>query len=50
MPAMKSAIDNTTGDSQFAVTFRPETLGWFALPQSQIVLSNGTIQQNPGWN
>lgn len=50
MPAMKAAIDNTTGDSQFAVTFRPETLGWFALPQSQIVLSNGTIQQNPGWN
>lgn len=50
MPAMKAAIDNTAGDSQFAVTFRPETLGWFALPQSQIVLSNGTIQQNPGWN
>jgi hypothetical protein len=50
MPAMKAAIDNNTGDSQFAVTFRPETLGWFALPQSQIVLSNGTIQQNPGWN
>ncbi|MHC0446649.1 RagB/SusD family nutrient uptake outer membrane protein [Flavobacterium sp. 3-218] len=50
MPAMKAAIDNNTGDSQFAVTFRPETLGWFALPQSQIVLSNNTIQQNPGWN
>jgi len=49
MPAMKAAIDNT-GDSQFAVTFRTETQGWFALPQSQIVLSNGTIQQNPGWN
>ena len=50
MPAMKAAIDNTAGDSQFAVTFRSETLGWFPLPQSQIVLSNGTIQQNPGWN
>lgn len=50
MGVMKSAIDNNTGDSQFAVTFRSETLGWFALPQSQIVLSNGTIQQNPGWN
>ncbi|WP_125718126.1 RagB/SusD family nutrient uptake outer membrane protein [Flavobacterium ustbae] len=50
MPAMKAAIDNNTGDSQFAVSFRPETLGWFALPQSQIVLSNNTIQQNPGWN
>jgi hypothetical protein len=50
MPVMKAAIDNNTGDSQFAVTFRPETLGWLPLPQSQIVLSNGTIQQNPGWN
>ena len=45
----KSAIDNNTGGSDFAVTFRAETLGWFPLPQSQIVLSNGTISQNPGW-
>ncbi len=46
----KAAIDNTATDSQFNVTFRTETLGWFPLPQSQIVLSNGTITQNPGWN
>lgn len=46
----KGAIDNTATDSQFNVTFRTETLGWFPLPQSQIVLSNGTITQNPGWN
>ncbi|WP_316635899.1 RagB/SusD family nutrient uptake outer membrane protein [uncultured Flavobacterium sp.] len=45
----KSAIDNNDAGSDFAVTFRAETLGWFALPQSQIVLSNGTITQNPGW-
>jgi hypothetical protein len=32
------------------VTFRTETLGWFPLPQSQVVISNGTIKQNPGWN
>ena len=49
MTIAKSEIDNTVGGSQFAVTFRPETLGWFPLPQSQIVLSNGTIKQNPGW-
>jgi hypothetical protein len=45
----KAAIDNTATDSQFNVTFRTETLGWFPLPQSQIVLSNNTISQNPGW-
>ncbi|KAF2335560.1 RagB/SusD family nutrient uptake outer membrane protein [Flavobacterium daemonense] len=49
MTETKKAIDNTTGGSQFAVTFRTETLGWFPLPQSQIILSNGTISQNPGW-
>ncbi|MFH7015952.1 RagB/SusD family nutrient uptake outer membrane protein [Flavobacterium sp. FlaQc-47] len=45
----KAAIDNSAADAQFNVTFRTETLGWLPLPQSQIVLSNGTIQQNPGW-
>ncbi len=46
----KAAIDNVNNsDSQFNVTFRAETLGWFAIPQSQIVLSNGAITQNPGW-
>lgn len=45
----KAEIDNTNVDSQFNVTFRTETQGWFPLPQSQIVLSNGTISQNPGW-
>lgn len=45
----KAAIDNVAIDSQFNVTFRTETLGWFPLPQSQIVLSNGSITQNPGW-
>ncbi|MRX69136.1 Starch-binding associating with outer membrane [Flavobacterium resistens] len=49
MTETKKAIDNTAGGSAFAVTFRTETLGWFPLPQSQIVLSNGTIKQNPGW-
>lgn len=50
MSVTKQAIDNNTGDSQFNVTFRTETQGWLPLPQSQIILSNGTIAQNPGWN
>jgi hypothetical protein len=45
----KAAIDNVATDSQFNVTFRTETLGWFPLPQSQIVLSNSAMAQNPGW-
>lgn len=45
----KAAIDNTGTTTDFNVTFRKETLGWFPIPQSQIVLSNGAIQQNPGW-
>ena len=45
----KAAIDNVDADPQFNITFRTETLGWFPLPQSQIVLSNGTMTQNPGW-
>ena len=49
MAVAKTAIDNVSSDTQFNVTFRPETLGWFPLPQSQVVLSNGAIKQNPGW-
>jgi hypothetical protein len=45
----KAAIDNVATDPQFNVTFRTETLGWFPLAQSQIILSNGTMSQNPGW-
>jgi len=45
----KAAIDNATGDAQFNVTFRTETLGWFPLPQSQITLSQGAMTQNAGW-
>ncbi|WP_417887739.1 RagB/SusD family nutrient uptake outer membrane protein [Zunongwangia sp.] len=45
----KAAIDNTGDDSGFNVNFRTETEGWFALPQSQIDISNGAIEQNPGW-
>ena len=49
MATAKAALDNSAGGSDFGVTFRPETLGWFPLPQSQIILSNGAFQQNPGW-
>jgi hypothetical protein len=46
----KQAIDNVGPREEFNVTFRPETLGLFEIPESQINLSNGKISQNPGWN
>lgn len=49
MGTAKAAIDATT-TPEFPISFRSETEGWFALPQSQILLSNGNITQNPGWN
>jgi len=45
----KTAIDASSMSGGYETSFRPETLGFFALPQSQILLSNGSITQNPGW-
>ncbi|MBN1599344.1 MAG: RagB/SusD family nutrient uptake outer membrane protein [Bacteroidales bacterium] len=38
---------NTT--SPYERPFRRETMGLFAIPETQIELSNGTLYQNPGW-
>jgi hypothetical protein len=50
MNTTKAAIDATDMGGEFPVSFRTETQGWFPLPQSQILLSNGNVTQNPGWN
>ena len=42
------AINNPTGDA-FDITFPTVTRGLFAIPETQIGLSNGTLKQNPGW-
>lgn len=44
----KAAID-VPGSDEFAVNFRVITNGLFAIPETQIGLSNGTLVQNPGW-
>lgn len=49
MPAAKQAIDNTSPQPAFNVSFRTETNGLFSIPETQINLSNGTLQQNTGW-
>jgi hypothetical protein len=45
----KAAIDHDDEDDDFDVTFRTETGGFFEIPQSQIILSNGTIDQTTGY-
>jgi len=45
----EAAIEATDTGGDFIQSFRSETQGWFPLPQSQVLLSNGSIQQNPGW-
>jgi len=43
------AIDNTDPVEEFVVDFRPETGGFFKIPESQVNLSNGSLNQNAGW-
>lgn len=50
MATTKAALDNVSANSVFNVTFRPETGGLLAIPQTQIGLSNGSLIQNNGWN
>ncbi len=49
MTVTEAAIEATDMGGEFAQNFRTETEGWLPLPQSQVTLSNGAIQQNPGW-
>lgn len=49
IPAAKQAIDNSSANAAFNVSFRPETKGLFSIPETQISLSNGSLQQNAGW-
>lgn len=49
MAVTKQAIDNTAGGADFQVTFPTATQGLFEIPQTQISLSNGTLQQNQGY-
>jgi hypothetical protein len=53
----KSAIDGVVNTvvsgastaSEVESIFRPETKGLFPIPLTQIILSNGVLKQNPGW-
>lgn len=43
------SVRNSGVPSTYKVTYRPETKGLVSLPESEVRLSNGVYQQNPGW-
>lgn len=42
-------LQNSGIDATYSVQYRPETKGLLPIPESEIRLSNGIYQQNPGW-
>ncbi|MEN9914853.1 MAG: hypothetical protein RL528_1617 [Bacteroidota bacterium] len=42
-------VRNSGSDAVYRVTYRPETKGLLALPETEIRLSKGKYTQNPGW-
>ncbi len=44
-----SIINNGVASVKSGVLFRPETGGFLQIPNSQVLLSDGVLEQNPGW-
>lgn len=44
-----TTVKNDNVDGVYTVDFRPETGGFLPIPQSEITLSGGIIEQTPGW-
>jgi len=42
-------VRNSGSDATYSVTYRPETKGLVPIPETEVRLSNGVYQQNPGW-
>ncbi|MCF8222220.1 MAG: RagB/SusD family nutrient uptake outer membrane protein [Bacteroidales bacterium] len=42
-------VRNSGVDAQYSVNYRPETKGLLPIPETEVRLSNGAYQQNPGW-
>jgi len=49
--AFNDVIDvrNSGSDAKYRVTYRPETKGRVPIPETEMRLSNGVYEQNPGW-
>ena len=46
---MDIPVNNSGAEQVYQVSYRPETKGLVPLPESEVRLSNGVYQQNPGW-
>ena len=42
-------VNNSGVAGKYSVTYRPETKGLVSIPETEIRLSNGVYEQNPGW-
>lgn len=42
-------VRNSGIDAKYSVQYRPETKGLVPIPETEVRLSNGVYQQNPGW-
>ena len=42
-------VNNSGVVATYTATYRPETKGLVSIPESQVRLSNGVYEQNPGW-
>jgi len=42
-------VNNSGSEENYHVEYRPETKGLLPLPESEVRLSNGVYEQNPGW-
>lgn len=47
--AVEAAVNNSGVDATYQVAYRNETKGLVPIPESEIRLSNGVYEQNPGW-
>lgn len=49
--AFNDVIDvrNSGSDAKYSVDYRPETKGLVPIPETEMRLSNGVYEQNPGW-
>jgi len=42
-------VRNSGIEAKYSVTYRPETKGLLPVPETEVRLSNGAYEQNPGW-
>lgn len=42
-------VRNSGVEAKYQVTYRPETKGLLPIPETEVRLSNGVYEQNPGW-